>query len=477
MATPRRCSSYSWVTMQFARRVMSLSFVALACAYAGCAKHHLPALGAESPSTDAGVPAWPVPSAEQGAMPDVPVAGFASDLPEVDLRDCFGVSCSAPLADPEAASETQASRCDPRERVPMTVAWKAVEPGLRDCPEVGACRIYEAAIAPTDEGRLWVLAEAHDPDSDVLGLLGVWLALYDSDGRMLHEQMADLAGDDSEGDLNYRLSMAADARGHLFVAVARLMGASSSNSWLAEYGADGERIARRTVEPATRLGPLLAMAGADKLAVGQLEGEGGIAMIGTDGTLRWTQSHVGMAAIGELVSDASARVTIAGPNANYQIIEQYDEHGSRSWSRRFDRLDASVLAVDHRGGVVRAGMPSLLTSLNSQHIEVYKLDSSGTTVWRTDVHVPPTFHVGMPVVDVRGNIAISGRMQVNGSQRAIIHELSGDGAACKAFEVDSASLRSIDRIATSADGHGLFFQATRSLSEHESELLFGRLAY
>jgi hypothetical protein len=276
--------------------------------------------------------------------------------------------------------------------------------------------------------------------------------------------------------VHYRLSAVADARGHLFMAVTKRM-RSGNESWLAEYGAEGDLLARRTLVPGARLGPMLALAGADGLALGQVEGDGGIALIGTNGSVRWTQSRVGMSELAELVSDASGRVTIAGGLSNDQLLEQDDSRGNRSWSRRFERLEGATLAADRQGGVVRAGMVEVQGPVTAHVLHVHKLDGSGSTVWRTAIAVSQPANWITTVVDARNNFMTPGSVAALGLQRATMHELNADGTFCRTFEIDDAALRSIDRIATSASGHGLFFHQARNLSESETEVSFGRLAY
>jgi hypothetical protein len=170
-------------------------------------------------------------------------------------------------------------------------------------------------------------------------------------------------------------------------------------------------------------------------------------------------------------------VTIGGSYGADGIVEQYDPLGNRIWSRRLVGTDAGVLAADHQGGVVGAGPVPLTMPVLSYILRVNKLDSSGSMVWRTEMAVSQPSQRFTTLVDARGNVLIPGTGAALGLLRANVHELSADGRSCRVFEVDDASLGSFARIATSASGHGLFFQETRNRSETEYELSFGRLAY
>ena len=232
--------------------------------------------------------------------------------------------------------------------------------------------------------------------------------------------------------------------------------------------------------PGTDTSLLISRAGDEAIAVGRTDGDGGIALVATDGTPLWTQSHVNTAYVETLASDDAGQISLLSIE-DEPSIEHYDEHGAFAWHQRFEPLEFPSMAVSGAGFVILSGMPPSESPFVPRVLVVHELAPAGPTVFRTEIAISMQAYrrPGPVAVGARGDILIPGNTRVTGiggGPRAVIHALRSDAKVCRYLEIDPEATKSIDLLATSPSGDHVFFASAQCNGSATCGLGFGKLA-
>lgn len=194
---------------------------------------------------------WGCAQAEQ-----VSVGGFDRAF---ELGACSGVytDCDDPLPEAAVFEPHAPLPCEASDDKPWEIAWaRSIEEPR--CEPYSSCYVVAVSFAP--DGTVWTASVATEEPGGEDVVVGLFLAHYDANGETLAEKLVDTAMlekdiDDVHGWSLFgwsfhQVAIAADARGHLFAAVAlngqkRDSDERTTSAWIAEYDSDAARVSDR----------------------------------------------------------------------------------------------------------------------------------------------------------------------------------------------------------------------------------------
>jgi outer membrane protein assembly factor BamB len=398
----------------------------------------------------------------------------------LDLSTCRGTDCS-----PEVASQlletTNDTTCDPGTPVALGRSWEERLDQPHDCDGIGACllEVFKLTVAP--DGSLWVTARASSVAERIEA--GAWLAHYTADGELLSETMVDSYVPGGDRQFSWSMNAVADSRGHAFVAVQRFDfdsndsdGPSQRSAWLAQYDQQGQQVGDNIALSGGLLYPMLARTGSDSLAIGARElegGGGGIGLIGSDGTPRWTQTGVAGAQLHSLLGDMQGRITVYTSGMDrLQLsfdVQQFGGDGQLLWHRTRPRSASFGFPAELGFGALSAGLDGALLwgghaiaageSAYSEQLVVQKIAADGRTLWTTRIQLAALTYLSelsstAPVTAADGIVYLGGGLSFETSVLTL-HSISPDGSTCRTLVSANAA----------GDSSGLYALATGPTGE------------
>ena len=166
--------------------------------------------------------------------------------PSVDFGKCLGDDTHCEQGFPPArvvGPESAPTQCERVEDDGWQVAWWRKLTHLR-CAPVGFCDARLMSVA--EDGTVWTAGLGQSPvvDSDET-LFGLFLVHYDQDGEIVAQEVVEtrqLVGSGSAfGDNAIQMAIAADARGHVIVAMVW----TEDEAWVGEFDAAARAVGQR----------------------------------------------------------------------------------------------------------------------------------------------------------------------------------------------------------------------------------------
>lgn len=388
----------------------------------------------------------------------------------LDLSVCAGTECSSDVTSVPLESPPS-TVCDPGPARSVAIAWEERLAEGREFDELGPCVLEEPRLAVASDGSVWVSAWARSTNDLRLG--GVWLAHYGADGERRREAIlaADMAPDGFS--LSYDLNLTVDARGHIHLAVLRLFISDDGSdpevaaSWLAELDEAGADANERRPIGGRHSQLSLASAGPDAFALGAQEHErSGLALIASDGAMRWTQTNLAGTELWALTADEQGDVTVVthrpplGKVAERSGIQRFGSDGVLQWDRELmtpllmERLttgdDGSVTRVGVAGGAAPGPGPGMWLGLE-------RVSANGESEWLTYLSAGP-LGLGMFEAVATGH---DGAVYLPAGtppafDQIAFHRVAPDGASCATFAAAVPDGSQLSALAFGPEGE-LFF--------------------